>query len=71
MLTQSDLMNIIKEIIDQDIEITFDSSKNNGGHYQLTPYQYTPKHAIKIVSNEYIDIGQGILEIIEEIHSGD
>lgn len=69
VLTQSELMNIIKEIINQDVDIIFDSSKGSRGHYQLTPYQYTPKHAIKIISNEYIDIGQGILEIIEEIHA--
>lgn len=69
VLTQSELLSIIGEILDKDIKIDFDHDSRSRDHYQLTPYQYTPKHSIKLISNEYIDIGQGILEVIEEIKS--
>ena len=69
VLSQSELLEIIKEILSDNIKIEYDFSTRRRDHYQLTPYQYTPKHATKLISNEYIDIGQGILEIIEEIHN--
>jgi len=34
----------------------------------MTPYRYTPKQSRKLVSQEFIDLGQGILEIVEEVH---
>jgi UDP-glucose 4-epimerase len=34
----------------------------------MTPYRYTPKHAKKLVPSEFVDLGQGILEVVEEIH---
>ncbi len=34
----------------------------------MTPYRYTPKQATKLVPDEFIDLGQGILEIVEEVH---
>ena len=40
------------------------------GHYNITPYAYTPKIGHKLVSNEYVDMGQGLIQVIEEIDSG-
>ena len=33
----------------------------------MTPYRYTHKKARKLTPSEFVDIGQGILEIVEEI----
>ena len=38
------------------------------GHYSVTPYAYTPKPGRKLVATNYVDMGQGILQMIEEIH---
>ena len=65
--TAEELLEMIKEIIDLDIEIEFDEKSTRHAHYKLTPYQYVPKSSIKYVSNEYTDIGQGILELISEL----
>ena len=35
----------------------------------MSPYSFNPKMAKKLVSNPHIDLGQGILNLIEEIHS--
>ena len=33
----------------------------------MTPYRYTPKGAKKVMPDSFIDLGEGILEVIEEI----
>jgi len=69
ILTSSELLHMIAEIVNEDINISFDKTSKSHNHYTLTPYQYTPKSSIKIISNEYVDIGQGILELIDDISS--
>ena len=34
----------------------------------MTPYRYTPKEAKKLTPLEFVDLGQGILQMIETIH---
>jgi UDP-glucose 4-epimerase len=41
---------------------------SNRNHYIKTPYRYTPKHSKKISPSEYVDFGQGLLEVIEEVY---
>ena len=36
-------------------------------HYGQTPYRYHPRSAKKLVPTEFVDLGQGLLEVIEEI----
>lgn len=36
-------------------------------HYHLTPYAYRPDQSLKLMANPYIDLGQGLLETIEDI----
>jgi UDP-glucose 4-epimerase len=69
VLTSLDLLNTIAEILDYDIKIKFDKNSTIHSHYLLTPYQYIPKRSVKLISNEYVDIGQGILELISEVEN--
>jgi UDP-glucose 4-epimerase len=43
------------------------SIKPNNYHYSITPYSFIPKVGSKLVSNLYVDIGQGFLECLQEI----
>ncbi len=61
----SDMLMMIKEIIGENIDIIF--KENNMAHYYYTPYSFTPKIGNKLVSNEYLDMGQGLLEVMQEI----
>ena len=63
-----EMMLIIKEIINNDIEVDFIDSKRSDGHYSYTPYSYSPKIGDKLLNECYVDIGQGILECLEEIN---
>lgn len=61
-----DLYIMIKEILNNNIELEFLPSVTNT-HYEITPYTFNPRVAKKLVSNEYYDLGQGIIECLYEI----
>lgn len=64
-----DLLETIREIIGNGVTIERNARRMDEEHYNITPYSFVPKIGQKIVSNEYIDLGQGILECINEIHT--
>ena len=37
-------------------------------HYGQTPYRYNPRSAKKLVPTEFVDLGQGLLDVVEEVH---
>lgn len=61
------LMNMIKEMFGNQIELEFLPAKSNL-HYEITPYSFSPKIAKKYISNYYLDIGQGLLQCLEEAY---
>ena len=60
--------SILFEIAGKKPSIKYNKSDHNEVHYGNTPYRYTPKRARKIIPTEYVDFGQGLLDIIEEIN---
>jgi UDP-glucose 4-epimerase len=62
-----DMLNTIKEMIGDKVEIEFRPPEKGGAHYGITPYSFVPKIGQKLVSNYYTDIGQGLLECLHEI----
>ena len=62
-----EMMAMICEILKKDIKLEFSGDLSNNVHYTLTPYSFTPKIGAKLVSNLYVDMGQGLLECLEEI----
>ncbi|MFA5088794.1 MAG: NAD(P)-dependent oxidoreductase [Candidatus Omnitrophota bacterium] len=62
-----DLLLMIKEMLKGRLEIEYVPADNNE-HYEITPYVFNPKIATKIYGNEHLDMGQGILNILTEIH---
>lgn len=68
-LTIRDVLEMVREVTGRDIEISFSPTGDDYAnfHYCMTPYRYTPKRAIKVVPSAFVDLGQGILELIEDI----
>lgn len=62
------LMRMIKEIMPHDVKIEYSNNKCPM-HYNVTPYKFQPALGHKLVTNDYIDMGQGLLDTIEEIYS--
>ncbi len=69
VMTSRELLQMIREIANRDIEIQFSQEINdyNLFHYSQTAYRYTPRRGKKMVPSSFIDLGQGILELMEEI----
>jgi len=62
-----DLMIMIREILSNKVDMEFvDVGKDL--HYEITPYNFSPKLAKKIVGDHYIDLGQGILDTLNHIY---
>ncbi|HMU64228.1 MAG: NAD(P)-dependent oxidoreductase [Nitrosomonas sp.] len=62
-----DVMTMISEIMPWNVELHFEEA-NAISHYEITPYAFQPRIGRKLVLNEHVDIGQGILDCIREIH---
>ena len=66
-MRRKDLLIMIKEMLGNKIEIEF-SPKESKAHYEITPYSFSPKIAKKFVGKYHLDMGQGILQCIDEIY---
>ena len=62
------LLYMIREILGNRVEIEFTGTKDEA-HYSITPYSFVPKIGQKLVSHYYVDIGQGLLECINELYN--
>ena len=69
-----DLMEMIREMLGQDIQVEYrsvDPEQQQAGrtpHYTVTPYSFRPTTAKKLVSDYYVDLGQGLLDCLQELH---
>ncbi len=66
-MRRGELLTMIKEMLPNPIEVDFlpiDSEL----HYTITPYTFSPKLAKVYRGNYYLDLGQGLLECINEIY---
>jgi UDP-glucose 4-epimerase len=68
VLNSEELIDLIFEIAGADKNVVFSEQNFSQDHYLMTPYRYTPKQAKKLVPDEFIDLGQGVLEIIEDVY---
>ena len=66
-LKRIELITMINEIMQNQLSVK-KISDNNMGHYKITPYSYHPTVAKKLVANPFIDLGQGLLNCIQEIN---
>jgi len=66
VIRMADLFRMISEILGKKISLSF-LSDGASGHYETTPYSFTPKIGIKYAPNPHIDLGQGLLMKIDEL----
>ena len=66
VLDSRTLAEMIFEIAGVEYNADFSENSVSADHYKITPYRYQPEQAIKMVPAEFIDLGQGIMELIEE-----
>jgi UDP-glucose 4-epimerase len=64
----SDLLKMLGEILGIVGEVEFVEEKPTG-HYVRTPYAYQPKLGRKYVPPMHVDLGQGLLQLIDEVRA--
>lgn len=68
-LRAADLFTMFQEILGRDVAVDYRRAEGpRAGHYSVTPYAFTPKPGRKLVTTEYVDMGQGLLQMVEELH---
>lgn len=65
-----DMIEMIREIMDKPIEVEY-SNHSSELHYHITPYSFKPKYSYKLTNDCYRDIGQGLIECLNEMYEGD
>jgi UDP-glucose 4-epimerase len=63
-----DIMKMIREILNNRVEIEYLPPVEHSNHYAITPYSFIPKIGEKYFSHSYLDMGQGLLECLHEIY---
>jgi len=64
----SDLFLMIGDILGKPLKIVYGAKdKRKESHYRITPFSHVSQYMYKIVPNEAIDLGQGVLSVVEEI----
>jgi UDP-glucose 4-epimerase len=63
-----DLLKMIAEILGTRDAVEF-TEKEYAGHYVRTPYAYQPKLGRKYVAPLHVDLGQGLLQLIDDVRS--
>ena len=66
-ITYKELLEMIKEMMGDKVTIEY-VKKDSSTHYQTSPYSFNPKLGRKLSNNPHIDLGQGILNLMGEIH---
>ena len=66
-IKSKELLVMINEILGNGFPIKFRNEEMDG-HYQVTPYSFNPRIGRKYVSSYYLDMGQGLLQCIDEMH---
>lgn len=64
-----DLMKMLAEILGLPDSVEFVEG-DYAGHYVRTPYAYQPKLGRKYVSPVHVDLGQGLLQLIDDVRAG-
>jgi UDP-glucose 4-epimerase len=64
------LVEMIAEIMGGNIDIAFDNT-DRPAHYKLTPVTFAPKIGYKLTSHLYLDMAQGLLECLHEMHDSE
>jgi len=61
-----ELLSMIREIFKDKIKITYKPG-DELHHYQITPFSFRTQIAERLTPDTFIDIGQGVLEVLNEL----
>lgn len=62
-----DLFTMFSEMLGREVAIDYQPPGDS--HYRVTPYAFTPRLGRKLTAICYVDMGQGLLQVLEELHA--
>lgn len=71
-----DLLTMIREMLGNRVTIEYRPPSHERGtsatdwHYHMTPYSYQPRIARRLTKMTYLDLGQGLLDLLEHVAHG-
>ncbi len=68
LIRVDELFSVLFEITGIAPVVNYREEPGRSDHYGQTPYRYAPKSAKKLVPQEFVDLGQGLLDVIREVH---
>jgi UDP-glucose 4-epimerase len=66
-ITMGQLFDLIQEMLARPLKMEFGSAASDS-HYRMTQYNFAPIEAHKVFRTEHVDIGNGLLRLIERLH---
>ncbi len=65
-----DLFTMFSEILGRALDIDYVEPEEGfeDARYRVTPYAFNPQIGRKLTSNYYVDMGQGILQMLDQLH---
>lgn len=63
-----ELFLMISEILGGSVTVNCKGEAGDANHYFITPYNFTPKPGKKLLVNPFTDMGQGLLELVEDMY---
>lgn len=63
-----DMLKMLAEILGRPDAVEFQENEYEG-HYVRTPYAYQPRLGKKYVPSMHVDLGQGLLQLIDEVRN--
>lgn len=65
-----DLFTMFSEILGRELAVDYEAPPEGAedAHYRITPYAFSPRPGRKLTSSLHVDMGQGVLQLLEQIH---
>lgn len=64
-----DLFTMFGEILGRELAVDYTAvAGEQNNHYQVTPYAFHPRVGRKLTTNYYVDMGQGLLQMLEQLY---
>jgi UDP-glucose 4-epimerase len=63
-----DLFTMFEEILGRPLQIDYLAPDEPDSHYRVTPYAFNPRVGRKLTANYYVDMGQGLLQMLDQLH---
>lgn len=65
-----ELFTMFSEILGRHIDIEYLGSSDewNDNHYRVTPYAFSPRVGRKLTETYYVDMGQGLLQMLDQLY---